>query len=229
MVSEMTYSSVESAVRKAVMSKISVSVSMNNRSLNMGQYGMMWQGIRYYSTVMCVWGGYAGVIISVSISFCVSVSFSFSFSVSFRVSLTLLAAKVDEGLHVVDDGAGVNKGGGVDKRGVVYDGGLVDNGMGNYFVCNLSRDLYYGLDHRMTGYWMSYREGEGGGGHHSGGGMCQGGGGGRHYSGGVCQGGEGGVCKGGGGVGQEKCGIGFRPGHAQRGHGENSEHSLHCM
>merc|ERR1719153_1996602 len=139
---------------------------MSDRSVNMGQYGMMWEGIRYYSTIVCVWGGYTGVIICVSISLCVSIS------VSVSVSLTLLAAKVDEGLHIVNEGGGVDDGGVVDKGGVVYDGGVVDNGMGNYFVCNLSRDFYYRLDHRMVGYWMSYREGEGGGG------MCDDGGGG---------------------------------------------------
>jgi len=177
------------------MSKISVCVSMSDRSVNMGQYGMMWEGIRYYSTVVCVWGGYAGVIIGVSISLCVSISVSVSVSVS--VSLTLLAAKVDEGFHIVNEGGGVDDGGVVDKGGVVYDGGVVDNGMGNYFVCNLSRDFYYRLDHRMVGYWMSYREGEGGGGHHSGGGMCDDGGGGGHNRGGVCEEGGG---EGGGGV-----------------------------
>jgi len=51
MVSEMC-PSVESTVRESVMTKVSVSVSVNHRCFNMCDDRMMWECVRNYGTVV---------------------------------------------------------------------------------------------------------------------------------------------------------------------------------
>jgi len=170
-----------------------------------------------------------------------------SLGISLGIGLPLLASEVDEGSDLVHSAVGqcnrvghmvgnghwgvMDEGGG----GVVDDrGNMMEDRVGDHLVAHLSGHLNDRLDERGVG--NSVGHGEDG----SDRGNCVGedrGGGDRvcENRGRVCEerGGVGGYWEGEGmgvcGVGQQNGRVGFRPGQAKRGNGENSKHALHAV
>jgi len=125
----------------------------------------------------------------------------------------------------------MDKGGG----GVVNDGGnMMEDRVGNHLVAHLSGHLNNRLDERGVCNSVGNREdgsdrcnwdrgncvGQDRG---RGDGMCEDRGGVGEKRGGYREG------VGVSGVGQQNGGVGFRPGQAKRGNGENSKHALHSV
>ena len=198
-----------SSVGLAVVAKVSVS----HWSGHVRYHRVVRQSVGDEAAVGGIRGGDAGVVVSVSVSLGIGLSIS--------LGLTLLASEIYEGSWLVEC---ADRGGdhrvcqrGVDEWGVgewgVDKGGVVEDWMGHHLVTHLSWLLNYRLDKGSVGYGVSNGESERGRGKVWGWG--------KKWSWGhqmwVGQKGSGDR------LGQEDGRVGFRPGSAQGGHGENSE------
>lgn len=177
-----------------------------------------------------------------------------SLGISLGIGLPLLASEVDEGSDLVHSAVGqcnrvdhmVGNGhwGVVDKggRGMVDDrGNMMEDRVGDHLMAHLSGHLNDRLDKRGVGNSVGHgQDGSDRGnmvdnrlncvGEDRGGGdrVCENRGRvgeKRGRVGGYWEGEGMGVC----GVGQQNGGVGFRPGQAKRGNGENSKHALHAV
>jgi len=217
-------------------------VAVSNGSGDMGNDGVVGDLVWDEGAVVGVWGRDAGVVVGIWVSLGISLS----------IGLPLLASEVHEGGDLVHSAVGesnrvnhmgsgqwsvVDKGGG----GVVDDrGNVMEDRVGNHLMAHLSGHLNDRLDKRGVGDSVGHGEdgsdrgnggncvdnrlngmGKDGGGKGGGNRVCEK----RGRVGGNWEGEGVRVC----GVGQKKGGVGFRPGQAKRGHGENSKHALHTV